>query len=49
MMVTPPGKDGVNPHILAAAHIAGVDEIYSIGGAQGSRSARVWNRIDSAR
>jgi histidinol dehydrogenase len=34
VMVTPPGKDGVNPHILAAAHIAGVDEIYSIGGAQ---------------
>ncbi|MCP8968650.1 histidinol dehydrogenase [Ectobacillus ponti] len=34
VMVTPPGKDGVNPYILAAAQIAGVDEIYSIGGAQ---------------
>jgi histidinol dehydrogenase len=34
VMVTPPHKDGVNPYILAAAQIAGVDEIYSIGGAQ---------------
>ncbi len=34
-MVTPPGKDGkVNPNILAAAKIAGVDEIYKVGGAQ---------------
>ncbi len=35
VMVTPPGKDGkVNPTILAAATVAGVDEIYKIGGAQ---------------
>jgi histidinol dehydrogenase len=35
VMVTPPGKDGnVNPIILAAADIAGVDEIYKVGGAQ---------------
>ena len=35
VMVTPPGKDGkVNPAILASARIAGVDEIYKIGGAQ---------------
>lgn len=35
VMVTPPRKDGtVNPAILAAASIAGVDEIYKIGGAQ---------------
>ncbi|MBC3887699.1 histidinol dehydrogenase [Acetobacterium paludosum] len=35
VMVTPPGKDGkVNPAILAAAKIAGVHEIYKIGGAQ---------------
>lgn len=35
VMVTPPGKDGrVNPAILAAAKVAGVDEIYKIGGAQ---------------
>ena len=35
VMVTPPGKDGkVNPVILAAARIAGVDRIFKIGGAQ---------------
>jgi len=35
VMVTPPGKDGkVNPAILAAASIAGVDTIYKVGGAQ---------------
>lgn len=35
VMVTPPGKDGkVNPNILAAARIAGVHEIYKVGGAQ---------------
>ncbi|MFD3446212.1 histidinol dehydrogenase [Microbacteriaceae bacterium 4G12] len=34
VMVTPPSKEGVNPHILAAAKIAGVHEIYRIGGAQ---------------
>ena len=34
-MVTPPNKDGkVNPTILAAAKIAGIDEIYKVGGAQ---------------
>ncbi len=35
VMVTPPGKDGkVNPAILAAAGIAGVDTVYKMGGAQ---------------
>ena len=35
VMVTPPGKDGkVNPAILAAAKIAGVDRIFKVGGAQ---------------
>ncbi len=35
VMVTPPMKDGkVNPCILAAAKIAGVDRIFKIGGAQ---------------
>ncbi|PEY35134.1 histidinol dehydrogenase [Bacillus cereus] len=34
VMVTPPGKEGLDPHILAAAEIAGVDEIYTVGGAQ---------------
>ncbi|MDL2310418.1 histidinol dehydrogenase [Peptostreptococcaceae bacterium OttesenSCG-928-C18] len=34
-MVTPPDKDGrVDSYILAAAYVAGVDEIYKIGGAQ---------------
>lgn len=34
-MVTPPGKDGkVNPVILAAAKILGIQEIYKVGGAQ---------------
>ncbi|MBR4032969.1 MAG: histidinol dehydrogenase [Clostridia bacterium] len=35
VMVTPPGKDGkVNPVILAAARIAGIDRIFKLGGAQ---------------
>ena len=35
VMVTPPGKDGkINPGTLVAADIAGVDEIYKVGGAQ---------------
>ncbi|MBQ1950179.1 MAG: histidinol dehydrogenase [Clostridia bacterium] len=35
VMVTPPGRDGkVNPVILAAAKVAGVDCIYKVGGAQ---------------
>ena len=35
IMVTPPGRDGnVNPAILAAADVAGVDRIFKVGGAQ---------------
>ena len=35
VMVTPPKKDGkVNPVILAASKIAGIDAIYKVGGAQ---------------
>ena len=35
VMVTPPMRDGkVNPVILAAAHVAGVDRIFKVGGAQ---------------
>lgn len=35
VMVTPPGPDGkVNPFILAAAYVAGVDKIFKLGGAQ---------------
>ena len=35
VMVTPPNKEGkINPVILAAAKIAGVDKIFKVGGAQ---------------
>ena len=35
VMVTPPSKSGgVNPYILAAAKVAGVDRIFKVGGAQ---------------
>lgn len=34
VMVSPPGRLGENPAILAAAHVAGVDEVFAIGGAQ---------------
>ena len=35
VMVTPPGRDGkVNPDVLAAAKIAGVDRVFKVGGAQ---------------
>jgi len=33
-MVTPAGRDGIHPLLLCAAELAGVDEIYRIGGAQ---------------
>lgn len=34
VMCTPPQKDGLNQAVLATAKIAGVDEIYLVGGAQ---------------
>ena len=35
VMVTPPTQEGkVNPAILAAAHVAGIDRIFKVGGAQ---------------
>ena len=35
VMVTPPGPTGEpNPTVLAAAHLAGVEEVYRVGGAQ---------------
>ena len=34
IMVTPPSPGGVDPAILAAASIAGVDRVFTIGGAQ---------------
>ena len=35
IMVTPPQKDGINPAVLGAAKLAGVDAVYQLGGAQG--------------
>ncbi|MBC1546575.1 histidinol dehydrogenase [Listeria sp. FSL L7-1435] len=35
VMITPPSENGINPHVLAAAQLAGVDEIYQVGGAHG--------------
>jgi len=35
VVTTPPGRDGkINPAILAAAFLCGVDEVYAVGGAQ---------------
>lgn len=35
VMVTPPQRDGgISPYTLAAAKVAGVDEVYTVGGAQ---------------
>jgi histidinol dehydrogenase len=34
VMVVPMPRGEVNPHVLAAAHLAGVDRIFKIGGAQ---------------
>ncbi|HAR65484.1 MAG TPA: histidinol dehydrogenase [Lentisphaeria bacterium] len=34
VVATPAGRDGIAPVILAAAHVAEVDEVYAVGGAQ---------------
>ena len=34
LMVTPPRAEGINPSVLVAADLAGVDQIYRIGGVQ---------------
>ncbi len=34
IMVTPPGKDGIDPLVLSAAKIAGVDRVFRVGGSQ---------------
>jgi histidinol dehydrogenase len=34
VMITPPGREGINPAVLAAAKELGVSEIYQAGGAQ---------------
>ena len=33
LMTTPPHKDGISPAVLVAADLAGVDQIYRVGGA----------------
>lgn len=39
-LFTPPSADGtVNPYVLAAARLAGIEEIYAIGGAQAVAAA----------
>jgi len=53
VMASPVGKSGMmNPHILAAAHLAGVDRVLKVGGAQaiaalayGTRTIPVVDRI----
>lgn len=34
LMTTPPHEDGINPAVLVAADLAGVNQIYRVGGAQ---------------
>ncbi len=34
VMVTPPQKEGINPAVLVAADLAGVDRIFQVGGVQ---------------
>ena len=49
VMVTPPGRDGkVNPAILAAARVAGIDRIFKVGGAQ-AVAAPLNTRVSRAR
>ncbi len=42
MAVPTPGGE-VNPAVLGAAHLAGIVEVYRIGGAQADRSACLWH------
>ena len=47
VMVSPPGKDGkLPPAVLVAADIAGVKEIYKVGGAQAIAALAYGTRID---
>jgi histidinol dehydrogenase len=34
VMVTPPGAEGIDPYVLAAAKVAKVDRVFRVGGAQ---------------
>ncbi len=44
IMTTPSGRDGLNPHVLAAAVVAGVHRVYAIGGAQAIGAAAYGTR-----
>ena len=44
IMLSPAGRDGYNPAVLAAAKIAGVDAVYRIGGAQAVAAAAYGTR-----
>ncbi len=46
-MVTPPREGGIDPHILVAASLRGVDEMYMIGGAQAIAAFSIRYGIDS--
>jgi len=48
MVVPTPGGE-VNPAVLAAAHLAGVSEVYRIGGAQARCGACLWHADHRAR
>ena len=48
MVVPSPGGE-INPLVLAAAHLAGVDEIYRIGGAQAVAALALRHRDDPRR
>ncbi len=49
VVTTPTPKGECNPLVLAAAHIAGVDEIWRDRRRAGGGRARLWHRSGSAR
>ena len=42
VMVTPPQKDGINPAVLGAAKLAGVDAVYQVGWCSRCCGSCVW-------
>jgi hypothetical protein len=46
VMVTPASGGSISPLVLAAARIAGVDEIYRVGGAQAVAARTVHTNVD---
>ena len=50
VVTTPPQRDGsINPAILYACSLCGVDELYAVGGAQAVGGTRVRHGDDRAR